>query len=219
MVFFAESSKELKSGVVGFEITLVAKNLQLTSELREFVLPFKSRCGEIETAFDLSFISKKAHPLGVYVQCHGHIDGDRISHFILYLQRKPKSSPPPNLTQTSEKLGGYPSGLLNFFPIMGGQQTQCRASFKGLVIEPKSWPLKITRYKLSKKVGAFTLEQEEINFENKRDETKAVITFMPGESRYFLQIKSTVAVKLNDACFESASEQLWEKANSLFSKK
>jgi hypothetical protein len=68
-------------------------------------------------------------------------------------------------------------------------------------------------------VGAFTLEQEEMHFENKRDKIKAIITLVPGENEYFLQFNSTVNIKLNDACFENASEQLWVKAGSLFGKK
>jgi hypothetical protein len=221
MEFFSESQSELKkSNVVGFGILLFSENLPLTSKLREYVSPFILPCGKIETAFDFGFISKKEAPLGVHVVCHGHIVEDRINHFVFSLGRKPKSSPPANLVQASEKLGGYPTGFFQFLSILDGQQIQCRATINALVGEPKRWPLKIKRHNISKKVGAFTLEQEEIRLENKRDKTDVKITFRPEDkSNYMLVIDSKIDVKLDDACFENASEQLWNKAKSIFGKK
>jgi len=217
MVFFEESGKEaLKSGVIGFEINLVAKSLPASPAFRDFVLPFKSQCGPIETAFSFSLISKIAHPLGLYVWCHGHIEGERLTRFILSLQRKPKSTPSSNLIQISDRLGGYPSGLSRLWPTMAEQQAEYRAEFTGMITEPRRWRLKIKRSKLPKKVAAFTLDQEEIHLQNPREKTDVLVTFFSAQSEYLLQIKSVLDLKLDEACFESASEQLWRKANSLF---
>lgn len=224
MVFFSETMNEVRtgSGVAGFNISLSAKSLQITPALLEFVSPYKLRCGTVENAFTLGFISKKAFPLGVYVRCHGHIEGEKLTRFVLSLERKPKSSPPSRLAQTSDQLGGYPSGFLKFLTTIGDQQTQWHASLKAFVNEMKRGPLKIkiTKHKFPKKVGVFRLEQEEIHLENEADKTEVTVSFRPeSENAYFLEIESTVDARLNDACFENISEQLWNKANSLFLKK
>jgi hypothetical protein len=219
MVFFSESPKELKSGVFGFGITLITKNLRLTPELRAFVLPFKSKCGQIETAFDFGFLSRKASPLGLYVGVHGHINEGQLPHFLLHLGRKPASPPPAHIIQTSQKLGGYPSGFLKLIATLDAQTTECHATFKALIVDSKRWTVELARPKLPKKIGQFEIEHEAIHFENKHGKTKAEIAYLPGERLPKLNINSTVNVNLDSDCFESASEQLWVKVNSLFETK
>src|SRR6266498_5612352 len=109
MDFFSETSDA--DGLIGLAITLRSKDLRFTDSFQELVSPFKSRCGGIETAFDLPFLSKTKPPLGVYCLCHGHIVENKLQHFIITLRRKPKSEAPQEMAQTSDRLGGYPAGL------------------------------------------------------------------------------------------------------------
>ena len=217
MDFFSESSDP--NGLVGLSITLRSKDLDFTPAFREFVLPFKSRCGEIETAFDLPFLSNTKPPLGVYCLCHGHIIENKLRHFLISLRRKPKSEAPQGMIQASDKLGGYPVGLLRLWSALGEQEVNRRTSLKVAIVKPKRWPLKSVVQKMPIKVGGFRLEEQELRLKNAKLRTDAVITFSPSISEYALEINSEVTEKFNPACFDEVGEQLWSKATSLFERK
>ncbi|HLX95150.1 MAG TPA: hypothetical protein VKU37_05345 [Verrucomicrobiae bacterium] len=218
MIFFAESAKELDSGVIGFELRLWARDLPLSHEMRELAAPFKCDCTGKGTGFEFGGISKKGFPFGLHFVCHCHIEGDKLEYFVLSLGRKPKSEPPPELLRTSNELGGYPTAFLKLISAMKEQEIQCRAFLSTLVSDTKRWPIKIKPQKLPKKIGGFTFSENEIDFETNREETKVAMRFQPGPG-FILDIRSNVNVKLDKTCFETASEQLWDKARPLFGKK
>jgi hypothetical protein len=90
---------------------------------------------------------------------------------------------------------------------------------EAVVLNPKRWPLKIKKRKSAEKIGGFKMEQEEIRLKNSKNHTDTVVTFRTDISSYVIQIKSTIPAKINDACFENVSEQLWNKVQALFLKK
>jgi len=215
--FFSETSDV--DGLIGLSLTLRSKDLEFTPAFREFVSPFKSKCGEIETAFDLTFLSKTKSPLGIYCFCHGHIIEDKLRHFLISLRRKPKSEPPQEMIQASEKLGGYPGGLSNFFSALGEQEVTWGASLHVAILKPKRWPLKASFQKMPRNVGSFRARQQELRLKNAKLNVNAVLTLSPDITGFALEINSDEVASSNTACFDEVGEQLWSKAKSLFDRK
>jgi hypothetical protein len=218
MNFFAEVAEELESGVIGLDITLRSDEIPLTEAFRQLALPFKSKCGKIESAFDFGFLSDVEPPRGLHGVCHGHFEEKMLSHFLVALRRKPDSKPPENLRKASEQIGGK-NGMLKILSALEEPDVNWRASLEAVVLSPKRWPLKIKKRKSAEKIGGFKMEQEEIRLKNLKNHTDTVITFRSDISSYVIQIKSTIPAKLNNACFENVSEQLWDKVQALFLKK
>lgn len=217
MDFFSETSDV--DGLIGLTITLRSKDIQLTDSFQEFVAPFKSRCGEIETAFDFAFLSKTKPPLGVYCLCHGHIVENKLQHFLMTLRRKPKSEAPQEMAQASDKLGGYPTGLSNVWSALGEQEVKWRVTLRAAVVKPKRWPLKFPVPNMRSSSGGFKLEEQELRFKNPKQKVTAVFTFTPNMREYAVEINSEAQARLGGACFDEAGEQLWNKVAALFGKK
>lgn len=217
MDFFSETSDT--EGVIGLGITLRSRDLRLTDSFRELVSPFKSRCGEIEIAFDLAFLSKTKPPLGIYCICHGHIVEDKLQHFLIALGRKPKSEAPQEMVHTSERLGGYPTGLPKVWSALEEQEVKWRATLKVAIAKPKRWPLKFPAPGLQRSAAGFKLEEQELRFKNTKENVSAVFTFTPNMREYALEINATVEARFDATCFNEVGEQLWSKASALFGKK
>ena len=217
MDFFSETSDA--DGLIGLSITLRSKDIHLTDSFQNLVAPFKSRCGEVETAFDLAFLSKTKPPLGVYCLCHGHIVENKLQHFLITLRRKPKNEAPQEMAQTSDKLGGYPAGLSAIWSALGGQEVKWRATLTTAIVKPKRWPLKFPAPNMRSSSRGFRLEEQELRFKNPKQKVSAAFTFTPNMREYAVEINSEAEARLGGACFDEAGEQLWNRLNALFAKK
>jgi hypothetical protein len=216
MKFFAEAPDGVEQSLVGIEVALRFNALPFTDALRELVVPFYSRCGNVETAFDLALLSDVPPPFGLYCVCHGHVEESTLRQLCLTIRRKPESPPPKFITETSSRVGGFPAGVSTLISALGTQHAKGRGTLLVVVTDPKRWPLKFRRRRTPTDIGGFRHEEEEVHFEHADQITDATVTFLPKDSSFSIKVSSPIETELDLTCFENASAQLWAKVQPLF---
>lgn len=215
MKVFSEDTEKLESGVLGTSLVIRISELQLTSGLKELAESFRERCGDIKTAFDFGFVSSIEPPFGLYCTCHGHVEGSKVTHFRLALQRKPTTPPPKSLEEVSKKLGGYKEGWPRLLAALEGQKADARAEYQAAVVDRNKWALRINKRRLPGSFGDLKFEAEELGFSNTNRNSKVTIGFEKGESIYVVRIRSQIPVIFKPDFFEDVAALLWQELNPL----
>jgi len=217
MNLFTEDPKFITEGLVGFELTIRSDNLNVTDAFREFVAPFQTRCGNIETAFDVAALSDVEEPLGLYLSCHGHTNESGIvDHFAITIRRKPSDPAPEEIVQTSKKLGGFENALKELIQAIGTQEIDARVSLEILVLKYKNWNPKVKKRRIPS-VPGFTYIDEDLTFESAEKDSKVIISINK-TGTYTFKVSTKSKVLLDSDYIDRISNQLWETAQLFFNK-
>jgi hypothetical protein len=211
MELFSEDFSKLTSGI-GMGIIFRSEEVPLTKELRNLVSPFETRCGD-NPAFDISLLSEKEYPFGLYLYCHGHLSGDTMDHFQLSLARKPKKEAPPEFIEASRALGGIQNGMRQIFEALPKSQIEWQVSFDVGVINSALIPKKRSP---RNKVDGLILNKEVLEYslpprDPESDAVEITVNFDVSAKTAFIETKSTMTFSLKEGVFDEISARIWKQ--------
>ncbi len=217
MKFFAENVEDADQSLVGMGLTIRARELPRIDEFAEFAADFQTKCDDGSDAFDFGFLSETAAPLGLFATCHGHLEADKIAHFRLTLQRKPKSTPPQELQSTSDKLGGIQKGLPAFLAKLNGVTVEARVELDVILADLTLWHPPIKRRDQCSFDNGFELENEHFVLKSQESGVKVELDFNKGSEGCIVRIiVPQITVELGSDCIEKMAQSVWKKARTLF---
>lgn len=216
MRLFSEDVKEFaEEGVVGMELTIRSKSVRPTPALVALAEPFRDRCGDVETAFNIAALSEGKHPTGLYLMCHGHLHGDEpIDHFYITIKRRPSSNPPDEIVKTSAALGGYYKALDKLLAALDSQEIEASVSLAILIADSKKWAPLVKVRKLPA-VDGFKFEESDLSFASNDGKCEVVISC--GEyDKFSVEISDHLPITLDSNCLNNLGNQLWSKVSVFF---
>ncbi|HSH38047.1 MAG TPA: hypothetical protein VK993_04610 [Chthoniobacterales bacterium] len=218
LTFFAEDPKRTAAAKlfgVRFECHLTT-DLAANDEASALLHRFRKRCGEVEQAFDLAFISTVESPFGLFCLVHAHVADDRVSELSIRLGRKPPTEPPAAIAELDSAIGGFAQGWQRLMRVVAAQRASCDARLHVFVTKNFVPPFRLRRRRAFRN-DVFKLETEELEFSCSHSKNLEIAaTFKRGAPGTLLRIENTLDIEFTADFVEVISKRLFAECKPLF---